>query len=213
MEIVKISSEDDFFPAIQKAIAVLRLGGVIVYPTDTLYALGGNAMEPQSVERVFRIKKREREKPLPIAVRNIKWAKELSFIYQKEERFLNKVWPGPTTVVLPKRNVVPDILTAAKPSVAMRIPDHQFVENLLAKFGYPVTSTSATVSGVSPSRKISDIIGLFEKAEYQPNLVIDAGDLPESEPSTVVDLVSGQPKILRVDPAKPKKLMKLLKLK
>ena len=210
MEIVKISSEEDFLPVIQKAIAVLRLGGAIVYPTDTFYALGANAMEPQSVERVFRIKKREKEKPLPIAVRNIKWAKELSFIYRKEERLLNKIWPGPTTAVLPKRNVVPDILTAAKPSVAMRIPDHKFVEKLLAKFGYPITSTSAAVSGVEPSGKISEIVKLFEKAEYQPNMVIDAGNLPESEPSTVIDLIGSQPKILRVGPSKPEKLMKLL---
>ena len=212
MEIVKLNKDEDFLPAIQKAIAVLRLGGAIVYPTDTLYALGANAMEPQSIERVFKIKNREREKPLPIAVRNIKWAKELSFIYKREERFLNKVWPGSTTVVLPKRNVVPDILTAGRPSVAMRIPDHQFVEKLLARFGYPITSTSANVSGQAPSRKMSDIIGLFEKAEYQPNLVIDAGDLPESEPSTIIDLIGEQPKILRVGPSKPDKLMKLLNI-
>lgn len=212
MEIVKINSEEDFLPAIQKAIAVLRLGGAIVYPTDTLYALGANAMEPQSVERVFKIKNREREKPLPIAVRNINWAKELSFIYKKEERFLNKVWPGTMTVILPKRNVVPDILTAGKPSVAMRIPKHDFVERLLARFGYPITSTSANVSGQAPSRKISDIIRLFEKAEYQPSLIIDSGDLPESEPSTIVDLIGSQPKILRVGPSKPEKLMKLLEI-
>ena len=212
MEIVKLNKDEDFLPAIQKAIAVLRLGGAIVYPTDTLYALGANAMEPQSIERVFKIKNREREKPLPIAVRNIKWAKELSFIYKREERFLNKVWPGSTTVVLPKRNVVPDILTAGRPSVAMRIPDHQFVEKLLARFGYPITSTSANVSGQAPSRKMSDIIGLFEKSEYQPTLVIDAGDLPESEPSTVIDLTGSQPKILRVGPSRPEKLMKLLKI-
>lgn len=212
MEIVKISSEVDFLPAIQKAIAVLRLGGAIVYPTDTFYALGANAMEPYSIERVFKIKNREMEKPLPIAVRNIKWAKELSFIYKKEEKFLNKVWPGPTTVVLPKRSVVPDILTAGRPSVAMRIPDHKFVEKLLARFGYPITSTSAAISGIEPSGKIADIIKLFEKTEYRPSLVIDAGDLPESEPSTILDLTGSQPKVLRVGPSKPEKLMKLLEI-
>ena len=210
MEIVKLDKDEDFLPAIQKAIAVLRLGGAVVYPTDTFYALGVNAMESQSVERVFRIKKREKEKPLPIAVRNIKWAKELSFIYRKEEKLLNKIWPGPTTVVLPKRNVVPDVLTAGKPGVAMRIPNHHFVEKFLARFGYPITSTSAAVSGVEPSRRISDIIELFEKAEYRPTLIIDAGDLPESEPSTILDLTGSQPKILRVGPSKPQKLMKLL---
>ena len=88
MKIIKINLKDDFNEAIQEAIAVLKLGGVIVYPTDTLYALGANAMEPSAVERVFKIKNRERSRPLPIAIRNINWAKELSFIYKKEEKIL-----------------------------------------------------------------------------------------------------------------------------
>ena len=212
MKIIKINLSGDFSEAIQEAIAVLKLGGTIVYPTDTLYGLGANALDTYAVEKVFKIKQRPKTKPLPIAVRNIKWAKELAFIYKKEEEILNAVWPGAVSVILPKRNIVSDILTAGQPNVAMRVPNNPFVDKLLGKFGYPITSTSANISDELPSSKISEIIERFENSEYKPDLVIDAGDLKESEPSTILDLTSDKPKILRVGPVKPEKLMKLLEL-
>jgi len=212
MEIVKINSEDDFPEAIEKAIAVLKLGGTIIYPTDTLYALGANALEPSAVERIFKIKNRAIGKPLPLAVRNIKWAKELAFIYKKEEKILNSVWPGAVTVVLPKRNIVPEIITAGQYSVALRAPNSSFVDKLLGRFGYPVTSTSANLSGEESPKKISEIIEMFEGNYYRPDLVIDAGDLPKSEPSTILDLTTDRPKILRVGPVKPETLRKLLEI-
>ena len=212
MKVVKIDLNGDFSEAIQEAIAVLKLGGTIVYPTDTLYGLGANALDTYAVEKVFKIKQRPKTKPLPIAVRNIKWAKELAFIYKKEEEILNAVWPGAVSVILPKRNIVSDILTAGQPNVAMRVPNNPFVDKFLGKFGYPITSTSANISDELPSSKISEIIERFENSEYKPDLVIDAGDLKESEPSTILDLTSDKPKILRVGPVKPEKLMKLLEL-
>ena len=212
MKITKIDLSGDFNEAIQEAVAVLKLGGVIVYPTDTLYALGANAMEPQSIERIFKIKDRAREKPLPLAIKNIKWAKELSFIYKKEEKILNSVWPGAVTIVLPKRNIVPLEVTAGQPGVALRMPNHPFVEKLLGRFGYPITSTSANLSGEEAPRKISEIIEMFEGNYYKPDLIIDAGDLSQSEPSTILDLASDKPKILRVGPVKPETLKKLLEI-
>ena len=212
MKIIKADLNGDFSEAIQEAIAVLKLGGAVIYPTDTLYALGANALEAGPVERVFRIKKRPRSKPLPIAVRNITWAKELAFIYKKEEKILEAVWPGAVTAVLPKRSIVPDILTASQSNVAMRIPDSLFVDGLLGKFGYPIISTSANISDELPSFKISEIIERFDNSEYRPDLVIDAGDPKQSEPSTILDLTSDKPKILRVGPVKPGKLLKLLEI-
>lgn len=212
MEIVKANLDEDFSEAVEEAIAVLKLGGTIIYPTDTLYALGANAMEPSAVERIFKIKNRVLGKPLPLAVRNIKWAKELAFIYKKEEKILNSVWPGAVTVVLPKRNIVPGLVTAGKGSVAMRVPNHLFVDLLLGRFGYPITSTSANISGEEPVGKISKVIETFKDNYYKPDLIIDAGDLPESEPSTILDLTTDRPKILRVGPVKPETLRKLLEV-
>ncbi len=212
MKVIRIDLKSDFSEAIREVIAVFRLGGVIVYPTDTLYALGANAMEPVAIERVFKIKDRAREKPLPLAIRNIKWAKELAHIYKKEEKILNSVWPGAVTVVLPKRKIVPETVTAGQPNVALRVPNHPFVDKLLGRFGYPLTATSANISGEGAVGKILEIIEVFEGNYYRPDLIIDAGDLPKSEPSTILDLASGRPKILRVGPVKPETLRKLLEL-
>ncbi|MBI2003394.1 MAG: threonylcarbamoyl-AMP synthase [Parcubacteria group bacterium] len=212
MEIVKVDLKSDFSEAIDEVIAVLKLGGTIIYPTDTLYALGANAMEPAAVERIFKIKNRAIGKPLPLAVRNIKWAKELAFIYKKEEKILNSVWPGAVTVVLPKRNIVSEIITAGQYSVALRAPNSSFVDKLLGRYGYPLTSTSANLSGEEAPKKISEIIEMFEGNYYRPDLVIDAGDLPKSEPSTILDLTTDRPKILRVGPVKPETLRKLLEI-
>lgn len=212
MKIIKIDLSGDFSEAIKEAIVVLKLGGTVIYPTDTLYGLGANALEAGPVERIFKIKKRPRSKPLPIAIRNISWAKELAFIYKKEEEVLNAVWPGAVSVVLPKRDIVPDILTASQKSVAMRVPKSEFVDKMLGKFGYPIISSSANISNELPSFKISEIIERFKNSEYKPDLVIDAGDLKVSEPSTILDLTSDKPKILRVGPVKPEKLLKLLEI-
>jgi len=212
MKIIKADLNGDFSEAIQEAIAVLKLGGVIIYPTDTLYGLGANALEPGPVERVFKIKNRAREKPLPVAVRNIKWAKGLAHIFQKEENVLNAIWPGAVTAILPKRNIVPDLITAGQPNVALRAPDSVFTDALLGRYGYPITSTSANISGEEPSTKISEIIDIFKNFYHKPDLIIDAGDLPKSEPSTILDLTSDRPKILRVGPVKPETLRKLLEV-
>ncbi|MEK7203538.1 MAG: L-threonylcarbamoyladenylate synthase [Patescibacteria group bacterium] len=212
MRIIKVNLNDDFSEALQDAIAILKSGGVVVYPTDTLYALGANALDPYAIEKVFRVKQRPKNKPLPIAIRNIKWARELAFIEEKEEKVLEAIWPGQVTVVLPKRNIVPDVLTASKKSVAMRVPNIQFVDKLLGKFGYPITSTSANISNELPSSRASEIAERFKGSYYKPDLIIDVGDLKVLEPSTILDLTSDKPKILRVGPTKPEKLLKLLEL-
>lgn len=212
MKIINLYKNRDFSNVVSEATDILQKGGVIVYPTDTLYALGANALDISAVEKIFKIKQRPKTKPLPIVVKNIKWVKELAYTYDKEKKILKSVWPGPVTVVLQKRTIVPFTLTGDNSSVAMRIAKHDFVDKLLGKFGYPVTSTSANISGVQPSNKISEVIDKFNDAEFKPDLIIDAGDLPESEPSTILDLTSDKPKVLRVGPTKPEVLMKLLEI-
>lgn len=211
MRIIKLT-DSNFKEVVAEAVFVLGQGGVIVYPTDTLYGLGANALDEPAVSKIFKIKKRPSHKPLPIIVKNILWAKELAFIYSREEKILNSVWPGLVTAILPKRNIIPGVLTSNQHSVGIRVPNHPFTDKLLGKFGYPLTSTSANIYGEQPSNKIGDIIKLFEAAEMKPDLIIDAGDLAPSEPSTILDLTTQEPKILRVGPSKPKELLKLLEV-
>lgn len=231
MKILSVDLNKDYINVITETITVLRRGGVIVYPTDTVYGLGANACDEWAVEQVFKIKNRPLSKPLPIMARNMKWVKELAFVPPKLERVLEEIWlaplevdhpenfsgrsrtltgPSATTVVLPKKSVIPKIITAGHKTVGIRIPNYPFIDKLLGKFGYPITATSANISGEEPTGDINKVIASFQDKIWKPDLIIDAGVLPPSEPSTILDLSHIKPKILRVGPSKPEQLLKLL---
>ena len=213
MKVIRIDLNKNYSEALKEAVAVLEWGGIIVCPTDTLYGIGCNALDEKAVKRIFEIKERPLSKPLPIIVRNIKWAKELAYVGRKNEKTLEKIWPGRVTVILSKKAIVPHILTSNQKTVGIRIPDHPLTEQLLKLFGYPIALTSANISGQEPANDIFEIIKVFSsRLTRQPALVLDVGTLPKSEPSTILDLTTDKPKILRVGPSKPEDFLKLLNI-
>lgn len=125
---------------------------------------------------------------------------------------LKKVWPGKVTTVLLKRKIVPDILTANNKTVGIRIADYVFVDKLLGKFGYPITSTSVSKIGADSAIDIQKIIDLFKSRLTRPDLIIDVGMLAKPDPSLVIDLTTSKPKVLRVGPSKPEQFLKLLNI-
>lgn len=209
MKVLSVNFNRDYTDVIAEAVAVLRRGGIIVYPTDTVYGLGANACDWNAVEQVFKIKKQLLTKPLPIVARNMAWVRELAFVPPKLEDKLLQLWPGATTVVLPKKDIIPKIVTAGQKTVGIRIPDYQFVDKLLGQFGYPITATSANISGEEPTGDIQKVIASFQDKIWKPDLIINAGILLLSQPSTILDLSHVKPKILRVGPSKPEQLLKL----
>lgn len=212
MKVIQVDLNKDYSDAVREAVNILNYGGTIIYPTDTLYGLGANALNEIAVRKVFRIKNRNFSKPLPMIARDYSWVKELAKIKPQNEGIIKKVWPGKITIVLTKKDIVPDTLTAEFNSVGIRIPDYVFTDQLLAKFGYPLTSTSANISGQEPTNDINKIIEVFLKSTAKPDLIVDAGILPKSEPSMIVDLTGDKPKVLRISPTKPEKLLELLEL-
>lgn len=212
MKILQVDLNKDYMEAIREAVNVLNSGGVIVYPTDTFYGLGANALEPKAVEKIFAIKGRDFSKPLPIIVKNLIWADELAYISPRNQTILKKAWPGKFTAILPKKDIVPELVNAGMPDIGIRIPDFVFADKLLGKFGYPLTATSANILGHEPTNDINKIIEIFYARAAQPDLVIDVGILPQSEPSIIVDLTGDKLKILRISPTSPDKLLKLLEL-
>ena len=213
MRILQIDLNKDYSDVIHEAVKVLSYGGVIVFPTDTIYGIGANALNEIAVRKVYRIKQRSFSKPLPIIARNMSWAKELAYIHPRNEEILKKHWAdGKATAVLPKKEIIPDQVTAGTKTIGIRIPSYTFLDQLMAKFGYPLTSTSANISGKEGTSDIHKVINYFEKSEIKPDLIIDAGILPKASPSTVVDLTTDKPKLLRVGPSSPAQLMKLLEL-
>ncbi|MEK9134770.1 MAG: L-threonylcarbamoyladenylate synthase [Patescibacteria group bacterium] len=175
---------------IELAVEIIKNGGVIICPTDTVYGLICDATNKKAVAKVFKIKKRPKNKPLPIFIKDLKMAKELAQIDEKQEKFLRKVWPGAVTVILKSRK-------QKDKTIGLRIPNYKLLLGLAEQLNRPLTGTSANLSGQPASGNIKKVLKQFENQKYQPDLVIDAGNLPKSKPSKIIDLTVCPPKILR----------------
>ena len=183
------------FEDLKEAVLYLKKGKVIICPTDTVYGLVCDATNEKAVKRLFKIKKREPGKFLPIFVRDIRAAKKYAIINKGQEAILRKVWPGKTTVVLKRKNSV--LYGVDKKTIALRAPDCKVVNYLLLSINRPLTGTSANISGLYPSCKINEVINQFKNQKFGPDGIIDAGNLKESRPSKIIDLTDKSIKVLR----------------
>ena len=196
---------------ILEAVNVLNRGGAVIYPTDTVYGLAVSILREDAIERLFKIKKRPSSKPVPIIVRDIAMVKKFAFVNSKIEKVLNEVWPGPVTVVLEKKRDIPVSLTGGRQTIGMRIPDCPVTKLLMEHLEWPITATSANFSGEPSLNYSMDVRRAFETAHPRPDLFLDAGDLPNNTPSTILDLTGSRPKILRVGPVSKEDLLKMFK--
>jgi L-threonylcarbamoyladenylate synthase len=195
MKIIKLDNKN-LEDIVRVAAKAIKDGQVLVCPTDTVYGLICDATNEMAVKKVFEIKQRDENKPLPIFVKDIEMAKELAKINDEQEEFLKKSWPGKVTAVL-KRKLGIKIYGVDKKTIALRIPNYKIISYLLSVIGSPLTGTSANLFGQPASTKIKEVLSQFKSQEFQPDLVIGAGDLPEAKPSQVVDLTSESPRIIR----------------
>ena len=174
----------------------VKSGKVVIFPTDTVYGLLADATNEKAVDRIFKIKKRLKSKPLPIFVKDIEAAKKIAEINKSQEKFLKKYWPGKFTVVL-KRKTGVKIYGVDKKTIALRIPNYKFVNYLLSATNLPLTGTSANISGLPASTRIEKITNQFRNQKNKLDLIINVGNLKKSKSSKVVDLTGKRPKILR----------------
>ncbi|AAV47392.1 DNA binding protein [Haloarcula marismortui ATCC 43049] len=171
---------------VDDAAAAVRDRKLVVYPTETVYGLGADALDAAAVERVFDAKGRERDKPVSLAVPDIESAREYTRLSDRELAFMREFLPGPVTVVVERRDVVPDVLVAGQDRVGVRVPDHDLALELLAETG-PLTATSANISGNPSVRTVDDLDAIRERAA----VVLDAGETDGGTGSTVVNVDSG----------------------
>ena len=174
---------------------LIKQGKVIVCPTDTVYGLIADAANKKAVEKIFKIKKRSLKKPVPIFVKNINQAKKLAKINKNQEKFLKVAWPGKVTVVLERKKS--KIYGVDKKTIALRIPKYRLVNAILKEANLPLIGTSANVSNNPSQTQIKKVISQLKKQKHQPDLIVDAGDLKPSKPSTVINLIAPEPVILR----------------
>ena len=181
----------------QAALAgmIIHQGGVVAFPTETVYGLGAGAFNPSAVARVFRIKKRPSFDPLIVHIaRHRDLLLLVDDIPEAARSLMSHFWPGPLTIVLPKRPTVPDIVTAGLATVAVRMPDHPVALELIRRARTPIAAPSANPFGrISPTRAEH----VREQLSRQPDLVLDAGPCRVGVESTVVSFCAGRPVILR----------------
>jgi L-threonylcarbamoyladenylate synthase len=172
---------------IARAARTVREGGLVVYPTETVYGLGADALDHDATEGVFQAKGRRRDKPLSLGVESVDRALEFTTPNEREVRFMRAFLPGPVTVLVPKREAVPDALTGGHETVGVRVPDHEVARSLFEAAETPVTATSANRSGAGSSRRVADV----DPAIRERATVLDGGETPGTE-STVVDVAGNR---------------------
>ena len=181
--------------AIRRAIQVLKGGGLVAFPTDTVYGVGAHAFMPEAVAKLYTAKMRPRDRAIPILLAG---AEDIALVAEEIPEvaweLMERFWPGGLTLVLPKKAAVPDMVTAGQPNVAVRVPDHPVPQALIEGLGAPLAATSANLSGhpspITAEEVRAELGGRIE-------LILDGGRCPGGIPSTVLDLTADPPAILR----------------
>ena len=169
---------------VERAARAIEDGELAVYPTETVYGMGTDAVDADAVERVFEVKGRARDKPVSLGVPSVERALEYVNPTDRESAFMREFLPGPVTVVVQRRDVVPDVLTAGREKVGVRVPDHELGLALLETSDAPVTATSANLSGTGSVREVDE---LSDEVREEVSEVVDGGRTDGME-STVVDI-------------------------
>lgn len=176
---------------IQKARRIIKKGGIIIYPTDTLYGLGADIFNPQAIKNIFEIKGRDFNKPISILVSDFKNIKKLALLNKEQEKIVHGLLPGPFTLILKKKKCVSKLLTAGSQKVGIRIPDSKICQALTKNL--PITTTSANISGQKPTLNIKKMAKIFTR---QVDLILSGRNL-SGKTSTIIDLTQKPFKILR----------------
>jgi len=187
----------DFDAAVAVAADEVRAGRAVIYPTDTVYALGVSAISESALDAADRAKGRSAAKALSLCVADLEQAATYVEIDERARVLERAFLPGGLTLVCLSKNVLPARLQAGFPGVGIRVPGHPFGPALARALGFPITTTSANASGLPPATDAASARAAFADADEEPTLLIDGGPSPLATPSTVVDLTGAEMKLLR----------------
>jgi L-threonylcarbamoyladenylate synthase len=174
--------------ALDLAVAALKNGGLVIYPTETLYGIGVDATNSKAVKKLAEYKDRPLGKPYSIAVTNQKMAQEYVELNETAKNLYKEFLPGPLTIISKDKGKTAPGVESEGGTLGIRIPDYKLVTDIIKKLGKPITATSANASYKKRPYKISDVLeNISDKQKNLIDLIIDAGSLPKNEPSTVID--------------------------
>jgi L-threonylcarbamoyladenylate synthase len=192
--------------AIARSLAILQAGGLVAFPTDTVYGVGAQVFDGKAVESIYAAKDRPVEKAIPVLLGDAadleKVAVDLS---EAARRLAARFWPGPLTILVPKRLDLPEAVSATA-TVGVRVPDHEVAHRLLQAAG-PLAATSANISGAQSPVTAQEV---YEQLGGRVALILDGGKTPGGVPSTLVDCTAPELKILREGPISLNELYSVL---
>lgn len=180
---------------LNRVVHILETGGIVIFPTETVYGIGANACNEEAVRRIYEVKNRPGEKPLSIMVSGVDEIEKYAVIENEVERkIINNCMPGPITVVLKKKKGVFDYISSGKDTIGIRIPDNSIILNILKKADFPIVAPSANISGMPSGVDLNDIL---EDFDGKVDVCINGGKARLGEASTIVEVIDGEPVILR----------------
>ncbi len=207
-KLIKIDSENIDLQKLEEAADALRKGEIVAIPTETVYGLGADALNPGAVEKIFKAKGRPSDNPLIVHIADREWVERLTrSIPEKALVLMDKLWPGPLTLVMRKSSIIPGIITAGLDTVAIRMPEHPVARELIRLAGVPVAAPSANVSGRPSTTTAQHVI---DDLEGKIQMVVDAGSSSVGLESTVLDVTVEPPVLLRPGGITPGQLEELI---
>lgn len=207
-EIIKINPLNPETHLLKKGKEILEDGGIIGYPTDTVYGLGANAFNSRAIRKIFTLKKRDFSKPILLVISKEFHLREIvEEIPSQALKLIKTFWPGPLTIIFKAGKKLPSILTGEKGTVGIRVPDNLITLKLLSLCKFPITSTSANPSGMPSSENALQVKKYFSG---KIDLIIDGGECNNPEPSTIVDFTQEKIKIVREGRISQDKLLNTL---
>ena len=194
-QIIRIDPQQSSPQSLISAVEILRAGGVVVYPTETFYGLGVDALNQKAIKKVFTIKGRSFAQPLLILIPEQDYLpRYVTEVSEKARRLMEHFWPGPLTMVFSASPQLPSILTAGTKKIAIRISPHPIARALTSAFAGSLTSTSANISGEQSPATAKEV---FSHLGGMIDLIIDGGKTPGQMPSTIVDVTFSPPQLVR----------------
>lgn len=177
-------------------VNIIKQDGIIVFPTETVYGIGGNALSEDVIKKIYNIKKRPQDKALNILVKNKEEIERYAYISNIiEKKIIDNFMPGPITIILKKKkSEISDLLTANNDTIGIRIPNNNIIKRILEECNLPLAAPSANISGKPSSIKLEDI---KEDFDNKVEAFIDGGVCKQSMSSTIVKVIDGKVKILR----------------
>ena len=183
------------YEQLKKPAQIIKQGGIVVFPTETVYGIGTNGLNKEAIEKLYKIKQREHNKPISLLVSNIDMIKSLTTeISEQEYKLIEKFFPGPLTIILKKRKIIPDILTSNTNFVGIIMPDDPIAIKLIEYAKVPLATTSANISTHPSETNIQNIMTNFGNTV---NYYIDGGTSKIGLGSTVIKIENNKPQILR----------------